>query len=64
MTRTADSYESEIRYWRDMALRLHQTVQAHRMNTPEQHDGGRALQKDPTGNTAASRVDRQRKRRN
>lgn len=64
MTRSAESYESEIRYWKDMALRLHQTVQAHRMNTPEPHDGGRGLRADPTGNRAAARADRQRKKRN
>jgi hypothetical protein len=54
--------QNEVRYWRDMALRLNQQLQATR-NTPESH-GGRGLQKDPTGNTAAHRVDRHRKNRN
>lgn len=57
MTRSADSYENEIRYWREMALRLHQTVQAHRMNIPETHTD-RGLTSDPTGNRASARADR------
>lgn len=62
MTRSAESYESEIRYWREMCLRMNQKLQSLN-NVPEQHDGGRALQKDPTGNRASARADRQRKRR-
>ena len=55
--------QNEIRYWRDMALRLNQQLQATR-NTPEEHTG-RGLHRDPTGNTAAHRIDRQRnKKRN
>lgn len=62
MTRSAESYESEIRYWRDMAGRLHQQLQA-LTNTPETHKD-RGLHRDPTGNKASARVDNQRKRRN
>lgn len=54
--------QSEVRYWRDMALRLNQQLQATR-NTPETHIG-RGLHPDPTGNLAANRIDRQRKKRN
>lgn len=63
MTRSAESYESEIRYWREMCQRMNQKLQALN-NTPETHDGGRALHRDPTGNKASARVDRQRKKRN
>lgn len=61
MTRSAESYESEIRYWRDMAQRLHQRLEAAN-NLPETH-ADRGLTRDPTGNTAASRADRKRKKR-
>lgn len=62
MTRSAESFESEIRYWRDMAQRLHQRLEAAN-NIPEQHDGSRGLHRDPTGNRASARADRQRKRK-
>lgn len=62
MTRSAESYENEIRYWREMCLRMNQRFQALN-NTPEPHDGGRGLHADPVGNRAASRADRQRKRK-
>lgn len=63
MTRTPESYENEIRYWREMCLRMNQRLQALN-NTPEQHDGSRGLHRDPTGNKASARADRQRKKRN
>jgi hypothetical protein len=63
MTRSAESYENEIRYWKHMAYSLNQRIQA-QQNTPEAHDGSRGLQKDPTGNRASARADRQRKKRN
>jgi len=62
MTRSSESYESEVRYWRDMAYRLHQQLQAIN-NIPEVHTD-RGLHRDPTGNRASARVDRQRKKRN
>ncbi|MFJ5693320.1 hypothetical protein ACIP9X_05640 [Arthrobacter sp. NPDC093125] len=61
MTRSAESYESEIRYWRDMCLRMNQKLQA-LDNTPETHTD-RGLHPDPTGNRASNRVDRQRRKK-
>lgn len=60
MIRSAESFESEIRYWRDMVGRLHQQLQAAN-NTPEAHKD-RGLHRDPTGNTASFRADRKRKK--
>lgn len=60
MTRSAESYESEIRYWREQALRLSQRLQAMN-NVPEVHTD-RGLHTDPTGNRASARVDRQRRK--
>lgn len=60
MTRSAESYESEIRYWRDQAMRLSQRLQA-LTNTPETYTD-RGLHRDPTGNTASYRADRKRKK--
>lgn len=62
MTRSAESYENEIRYWREMCLRMNQKLQAVN-NTAEPHDGGRGLHRDPVGNRASSNVDRQLKKR-
>lgn len=62
MTRTAESYESEIRYLREMCQRMNQKLQALN-NDPESHTD-RGLTRDPTGNKATARVDRQRKKRN
>lgn len=62
MTRSAESYENEIRYWREMCLRMNQRLQAMN-NTPEPHDGARSLHADPTGNRASSRADRHRRRK-
>ncbi len=62
MTRSAESYESEIRYWREMCQRMNQKLQALN-NEPETH-ADRGLHRDPTGNKASARVDRQRKKRN
>jgi hypothetical protein len=61
VTRSAESYENEIRYWKQMAMRLNQTVQALN-NVPETHTD-RGLHRDPTGNRASSNIDRQRKKR-
>ena len=54
--------QNQLRYWKDMAYRLNQQVQATK-NTPERH-GGRGEFRDRTGDTAARNVDNQRKRRN
>lgn len=62
MTRTPESYESEIRYLREMCLRMNQRLQA-LTNTPETHTG-RGLHNDRTGDTAARNADRQRQTRN
>jgi hypothetical protein len=62
VTRSAESYENEIRYWKQMAYSLNQRIQA-QMNTPEQHSG-RGQFRDKTGDTAARNVDNQRKKRN
>lgn len=62
MTRTLESYENEIRYWREMCLRMNQKLQA-LTNAPEAHTG-RGLHKDRTGDTAARNADRQRQNRN
>ncbi|BCW85050.1 hypothetical protein NicSoilE8_27230 [Arthrobacter sp. NicSoilE8] len=62
MTRSAASYESEIRYWRDMALRLNQQLSSLN-NIPENHKD-RGIHRDPVGNYVSARIDRQRKRRN
>lgn len=61
MTRSAESYESEIRYWKTMAQRLHQRLEAAN-NLPETHTD-RGLTRDPTGNRASARADRRRKRK-
>ena len=53
---------NQLRYYRDLSIRLNQELQATR-NTPEKH-GGRGLHRDPVGDKAAARADRQRKRRN
>lgn len=62
MTRTPESYESEIRYLREMCLRMSQRLQA-RTNAPETHTG-RGLHPDPVGNKASASADRQRQKRN
>jgi hypothetical protein len=61
VTRSAESYESEIRYWRDMCLRMNQKLQALN-NSPEIHTD-RGLTRDKTGDTAARNVDRQRRKK-
>jgi len=63
MTRSAESYEAEIRYLRETCQRMNQKLQA-LTNTPETHDGGRPLHRDPTGNKASAQADNHRKRRN
>ncbi|WP_223943411.1 hypothetical protein [Arthrobacter sp. StoSoilB20] len=63
MTRSSASYESEIRYWREMALIYHQQIQAAK-RTPERHYGRTALHRDPTGNAAVNAVEKERKRKN
>lgn len=62
MTRSAESYENEIRYLRQMCLRMNQKLQA-LGNTPEAHIG-RGQFRDNTGETAARNADRQRQKRN
>lgn len=62
MTRTPESYENEIRYLREMCLRMNQRLQA-LTNAPEAHQG-RGLHADPVGNKASTRADRQRQKRN
>lgn len=54
--------QNQLRYWKDMACRLNQQVQAQR-NTPERHPG-RGQWRDKTGDTAARNVDNERKKRN
>jgi hypothetical protein len=61
VTRSAESYESEIRYLREMCQRMNQRLQA-LDNTPETHTD-RGLHRDPVGNLAAARADRKRKRK-
>lgn len=58
MTRSAESYESELRYWRDQTMRLSQRLQALN-NTPESHTD-RGLTRDPVGNRVARKIDRER----
>ncbi len=58
MTRSADSYENEIRYWREMCVRMNQKLQA-LTNTPETHTD-RGLTRDPVGNRVARKIDRER----
>ena len=62
MTRTPESYENEIRYLREMCLRMNQRLQA-LTNAPEAHQG-RGQFRDKTGDTAARNADRQRQKRN
>jgi len=61
VTRTPESYENEIRYLREMCLRMNQKLQA-LTNTPETH-AGRGLHADPVGNRASTRADRQNRNR-
>lgn len=60
MTRSAESYESEIRYLREMCHRMNQRLQAID-NTPETHTD-RGLNRDPVGNLASARADRKRRK--
>lgn len=52
---------NQLRYYRDLSIRLTQELQATK-NTPEKHTD-RGLHRDPVGNLVAGRVDRQNKRR-
>lgn len=52
---------NQLRYYRDLSIRLNQELQATR-NTPETHRG-RGQWRDKTGDTAARNVDNQRKRK-
>lgn len=58
----ATYWEAQARHYRDLSLRLHQQLLATK-NQPEQH-AGRGLHKDPVGNKASARVDRQREKGN
>lgn len=57
----ATYWEMQARHYRELSLRLHQQLLASK-NIPESH-GGRGEFRDRTGDTAAHRVDRQRKKR-
>lgn len=52
---------NQLRYYRELSIRLTQELQATK-NQPEAHSG-RGLHKDPVGNLASARADRQNKRR-
>lgn len=56
------SLAQQATYWRNQAAALNQLLQATR-NTPERHYGRTTLHRDPTGNTAASAVDKERRNR-
>lgn len=62
MTRSAASYESEIRYWRDVALRLNQRLQSMNNASTRERSHGRGLHKDPTATQAVNNVTRNRGR--
>jgi hypothetical protein len=51
----------QLRHYRELSIRLTQQLQASR-NIPESH-GGRGFHRDPVGNSASARVDRQREKR-
>lgn len=62
MSRSSASYESEIRYWRDMALRLNQRLLSLNNTPARERSHGRGLHKDPTATQAVNNVTRDRGR--
>lgn len=53
--------EQQVIYWRNQARSLNQLLQSTR-NTAEKHTGRTITWADPTGNTAAARADKNRRR--
>lgn len=58
----AEYWKHQTIHWRNLAMTYHQQLVATK-NQPERHFGRTTIHKDPTGNAAATAVDRERKNR-